>query len=263
MTPVAGTPRHDGPMEEIELAGGGINRVVRIGDAVHRPSAPWSPAMRELLTVLHAAGLPVPRFLGIDASGRDVLDFLPGEVAHFPVPAAARTEDALVDVAKALRRFHDASVPLVARDLPWQLSAPRDAEVVVHGDFAPYNLVFSQSRLVGIIDLDYARPGPRTYDIASALYGFAPLTTSDEGWGSIPERAARVRIFCEAYGLDPAGTVEALHAVAPRLEWIVSYMRESAANGHEAFARHLAEGHAEHYERDIRWITDHVAELGG
>lgn len=250
-------------MEEIELPGGGLNRVVRIGDAVHRPSAPWSPAVRELLTVLHAAGLPVPRFLGVDASGRDVLDFLPGEVAHFPIPAAARIEEALVDIARTLRRFHDASVPLVGLDLPWQLPAQPHAEVVVHGDFAPYNLVFDGARLVGIIDLDYARPGPRTYDIASALYGFAPLTASEEGWGSVPERASRVRTFCEAYGLDPAGTVEALHAVVPRLEGIVAHMREAAAKGHEGFARHLEEGHAEHYETDIRWITDNLPALGG
>jgi len=250
-------------VEEIELAGGGINRVVRIGDAVHRPSAPWSPATRELLRVLHDASLPVPRYLGVDDQGRDVLDFLPGDVAHFPVPEAARSDAALVDVARTLRRFHDASVPLVGRNLPWQLPPLPGAEVVVHGDFAPYNLVFSSTRLVGIIDLDYARPGPRTYDIASALYGLAPLTASDEGWGSVPERAARVRIFCDAYGLDETGTVDALHAVVPRLAGLVAYMREQAAAGHEAFARHLAEGHAEHYETDIRWITQHLGELGG
>ncbi len=250
-------------MDEIELAGGGINRVVRVGDEVHRPSASWSPATRELLTVLHGAGLPVPRFLGVDEAGRDVLDYLPGEVAHFPVPEHVRSEAALVDVARTLRRFHDASVPLVGRDLPWQLPALPGAEVVVHGDYAPYNLVFSGSMLVGIIDLDYARPGPRTYDIASAVYGLAPLTASEEGWGPLPQRAARVRLFCEAYGLDDGGLVDALHSVIPRLAGMVSYMREAAAAGNVAFARHLAEGHAEHYETDIRWIADHLVELGG
>lgn len=251
------------PVQEIELAGGGINRVVRIGDEVHRPRAPWSPATRELLTLLHEAGVPVPRFLGVDDQGRDVLDYVDGAVAHFPVPEEARTTEALVSTARALRRFHDASVPLVGRDLAWQLPALADAEVIVHGDFAPYNLVFAGSELVGIIDVDYARPGPRSYDLASALYGLAPLTASDEGWGTIPERATRVRIFCEAYGLDAAQTLDALHTVVPRLAWIVSYMRAEAANGHPAFTQHLADGHAEHYETDIGWISAHLAELGG
>ena len=98
-----------GPVEEIELAGGGINRVVRIGDAVHRPSAPWSPAKRELLSVLHGAGLPVPAWRGTDDQGRDVLDFLPGEVGHYPLSEAVRSEAALVSAARLLRRFHGRS----------------------------------------------------------------------------------------------------------------------------------------------------------
>ena len=119
-----------GPVEEIELAGGGINRVVRIGDAVHRPSAPWSRATCELLNVLHAAGLPVPAWRGADEQGREVLDYLPGEVGHYPLSEAVRSEAALVSAARLLRRFHDVSVPLVTRDLGWQLTALPGAEVV-------------------------------------------------------------------------------------------------------------------------------------
>ena len=251
-----------GPMDEVELAGGGINRVVRIGDAVHRPSAPWSPAMRELLRTLHAAGLPVPAWRGTDDQGRDVLDYLPGEVGHYPLPEAVRSEAALVSAARLLRRFHDTSVPLVARDLPWQLAPLPDAEVVVHGDYAPYNLVFSGEEVVGIFDLDYARPGPRTYDLSYALYRFAPLTSAHDGWGTIPEQAARVRLFCESYGLDACDVAESVTAVVARLLGHVSYMREEAAAGNEAFARHVAEGHAELYERDAAYVKSHLADLG-
>ena len=193
------------PVEEIELAGGGINRVVQIGDAVHRPSAPWSPATRELLTLLHDAGLPVPAWRGTDDQGRDVLDYLPGEVGHYPLSEAVRSEAALVSAARLLRRFHDVSVPLVTRDLPWQLAPLPDAEVIVHGDYAPYNLVSSREQVVGIFDLDYARP---------RLLGHA------------------------------------------------SYMREDAAAGNEAFARHIEEGHAELYERDAAYVTAHLADFG-
>jgi Ser/Thr protein kinase RdoA (MazF antagonist) len=249
-------------VEEIELVGGGINRVVRIGDAVHRPSAPWSPAMRELLTVLHAAGLPVPAWRGTDDQGRDVLDYLSGEVGHYPLSEAVRSEAALISAAQLLRRFHDVSVPLVTRDLSWQLPALPDAEVIVHGDYAPYNLVFSHQQVTGIFDFDYARPGPRTYDLASAIYRFAPLASAHDGWGTIPERAVRVGLFCEAYGLDACDVATSVAAVVPRLLGHVSYMREEAAAGNEAFARHLAEGHAELYEKDAAYVTAHLAELG-
>jgi len=251
-----------GPVEEIELAGGGINRVVRIGDAVHRPSAPWSPATRELLTVLHGAGLPVPSWRGIDDQGRDVLDYLPGEVGHYPLSETIRSETALVSAARLLRRFHDVSVPLVTRDLPWQLAPLPDAEVIVHGDYAPYNLVFSREQVVGIFDLDYARPGPRTFDLSYAIYRFAPLASAHDGWGTLPERAARVRLFCEAYGLDACDVAESVSAVVPRLLGHASYMREEAAAGNEAFARHIEEGHAELYERDATYVTAHLADFG-
>ena len=249
-------------MEEIELAGGGINRVVRIGDAVHRPSAPWSAATRELLTVLYAAGLPVPAWRGTDDQGRDVLDYLPGDVGHYPLSEPVRSDAALVSAARLLRRFHDVSVPLVARDLPWQLAALPHADVIVHGDYAPYNLVFSHEQVVGIFDLEYARPGPRTYDLSYAIYRFAPLTSAHDGWGTIAERADRVTLFCQAYGLDASSVAESVAAVVPRLLGHVSYMLNEAASGNEAFARHVAEGHAQLYSDDAAYVTAHLAEFG-
>jgi hypothetical protein len=191
------------------------------------------------------------------------IDYLPGEVGHYPLSEAVRSDAALVSAARLLRRFHDASVPLVTRDLPWQLPALPNAEVIVHGDYAPYNLVFSGDKVVGIFDLDYARPGPRIHDISSALHRFAPLGTGDDVWGTTEERAARVRLFCASYGLDACSPPESVAAVVPRLLDHVSYMREEAAGGNEAFARHIAEGHADLYERDAAYVTAHLAELGG
>jgi aminoglycoside phosphotransferase (APT) family kinase protein len=248
-------------VDEIELAGGGINTVVRIGDTVRRPVSPWTPATQELIEVLYAAGLPVPRWHGIDDEGREILDYLPGEMGHYPLSEAVRSEAALVSAARLLRRFHDASVPLVSRDLSWQLPPLPDAEVIVHGDYAPYNLVFTQDQVTGIIDLDYARPGPRSYDIAYAIYRFAPLTVADEGWGSLTERTARVRMFCDEYGLDASQRVESVQAVVTRMRGMVTYMREEAAAGNEAFARHIAEGHDALYERDADYVLDHLAEF--
>jgi hypothetical protein len=39
-------------------------------------------------------------------------------------------------------------------------------------------------------------------------------------------------------------------------------MRQEAAAGNEAFARHLAEGHAELYSRDASYVTAHLADFG-
>jgi len=53
-----------------------------------------------------------------------------------------------------------------------------------------------------------------------------------------------------------------VRAVVSRLLDHVSYMREEAAAGNEAFARHVAEGHAELYERDAAYVTAHLADFG-
>jgi len=66
-------------MDEEVLAGGGVNRVVRIGSTVRRPVGPWTHTVHALLDHLQAAGFPgAPRAHGFDTEGREILDFLPG-----------------------------------------------------------------------------------------------------------------------------------------------------------------------------------------
>jgi len=56
---------------------------------------------------------------------------------------------------------------------------------------------------IGIIDFDVSHPGPRSWDIAYALYRWAPFTNPNnkDGFGSIYDQIKRARLFCEAYGL--------------------------------------------------------------
>lgn len=67
---------------EQPLPGGNVSTgVMRIGSTVRRPAGPHTPAVRALLSYLHAAGFEgAPRPLGIDEDGREVLSFIPGTV---------------------------------------------------------------------------------------------------------------------------------------------------------------------------------------
>src|SRR5258707_6979330 len=57
--------------------------VIRIGGTVHRRAGPWTPAVHDLLRHLERLGFRgAPRPLGIDANGREVLTYIPGELAH-------------------------------------------------------------------------------------------------------------------------------------------------------------------------------------
>ena len=250
--------------EEI-LAGGGVNHVVRVGATVRRPVGAWTPAVHALLDHLAAVGFTgAPRAHGIDADGREILDYLLGEVGHYPVPEHLRTDQALRAVAQLLRDFHDATVGFVPPvDATWYLPAREPAEVVCHGDVAPYNCVFRRGRAVALIDFDTAHPGPRVWDVAYAAYRFVPLTDSRRDQDALPvaEQARRLRLFADAYRLGDADRQVLVTTAWIRLEHLVRHMRDQAVAGHAAFARHLADGHDALYRADAAHLTRHHVRL--
>ncbi|WP_436531062.1 phosphotransferase enzyme family protein [Actinoplanes sp. HUAS TT8] len=250
-------------MAEREQLTGGINDVVRVGDRVHRPTGAWSPRVHELLRELAAQGFGgVPRFHGLAGDGAEILDFLPGEVADYPLSEAAWSTDALLSAADLLRAYHDATVTY-ARSAPrdgWQLPALEPVEVICHGDYAPYNCVMNGDRVVGMFDFDHARPGPRLWDVAYAVYRWAPLTRpgSADAHGPPDSQAERLRLFCDRYGLDDAARAALPDAVVARLHHMVAFMRAEAAAGSAAFAGHLAAGHHLQYLGDADYINARV-----
>jgi len=242
-------------MTDEVLSGGGVTPVVRRGDAVHRTRGPHSDRVAALLVHLRERGFrAAPRYLGLDEVGREVLAYLPGEVGRYPLPQRLRDERAVISAARLLREYHDHTAD-VARSWPggWMLPEREPVEVICHGDFGPHNCVYDDGRVVGIIDFDTAHPGPRAWDIAYALYRFAPLSRAPEGGGEPIERqAARARQFCDGYGpFDRTGLVG---LVADRLRALVAFMRTEADRGNAAFAGHMADGHDRLYLRDIDYV---------
>ncbi len=132
----------------------------------------------------------VPRFLGIDGAGREILSFLPGSV---PDELGDFTSQQLAQAARLLRAFHDAAAltDLVLGD-----------QVVCHGDFSPCNCVFVGELPVAIIDFDTAHVGRRLEDLGYAAWLWLRLGDADLA----PEfQARRIAAFFEAYGTPDAG----------------------------------------------------------
>src|SRR5262249_51396831 len=85
---------------------GGHSGVVRAGDTVRRQTGPWTPAVHALLAYL-APRLPnVPRVLGVDGQGREVLSYLPGHVIGYG--PAAPTVPQIIAMAPWGREVPDA-----------------------------------------------------------------------------------------------------------------------------------------------------------
>lgn len=240
-----------------------MSSIVRIGDTVHREAGRWTPQVHRLLSLLHATGVTdVPKPLGMDETGREILTFLHGEVGASPLAGTQRNEAVLRQAAKLLKSIHDATAEVATQwTTGWRLPARTPAEVICHGDFAPYNCVFMEGNLVGVFDFDFAHPGPRLWDLAYALYRFAPLADPDEseGFGTPAEQARRMRIFCDAYGL--ADRTNLLSMVRTRVQSMIDFLLE----GLEARdARRMAAvnaGHLRIYQRDLVYIERNRAEF--
>lgn len=243
-------------MTEEVLTGGGVNQVVRVGATVRWPVGPHTPAVHALLRHLARQGHPgSPRVHGLDERGREILDHVPGDVPQYPLPAYVTTPAGLRAAAALIRRLHDATTGFTHPG-PWLWPPREPAEVVCHGDIAPYNCVYRDGVPVAFIDFDTAHPGPRVWDVAYAAYRFTPLTDPDGPEGSAPtgEQAARLRIFADAYGLSGPDRDVLAATVAERLTTLVEYMYAQADAGNAAFAGHIAEGHDRLYLGDIAYV---------
>ncbi len=244
---------------EEPLAGGNSTTVVRRGDTVRRTAGPWTPTIQALLRHLRAQGVTgVPEPLGTDEQGREVLSFLPGDVAHYPLPEWVWDESVLRDAGALLRRVHDASVGFLdARTAApvWQTAPHEPAEVVCHNDVAPYNMVFRDGTLVGLIDFDTASPGPRIWDLAYLGYRLAPLVADagdSEGSDVVGrlDSLARLDVLVAAYGM-PYSRREILSVVVARLDELAAFTDERASvTGRDDFREHAAM-----YRADARHIA--------
>ncbi|MBO0804056.1 MAG: phosphotransferase [Nocardiopsaceae bacterium] len=209
------------------LTGGSDTQgIVRIGDTVRRPLRPFSLTVQAYLAHLRDAGFagaPLP--LGVDEQGREVLSFVHGDVHGWPPPPEAAGEDVLVALARLIRALHEASAGWVPPPGAVWGGSPANSgrvterpELVSHRDYALGNVVFRDGLPAALIDFDLAKPTTLVYDIANALWFWAPLK-----WGDPRDRPPaladadiphRVAVFADAYGMTAGQRAELAPLVA-------------------------------------------------
>lgn len=221
---------------EQPLIGNVSTGVVRVGDTVRRPVGPWTDAVDALLAHLREVGFTgAPRPLGRDDRGRQVLEYVPGELGDatgtYPVAELASIGAFLADLHRATAGF----VPPPGAS--WQRLIPPDgAELICHHDVAPWNLVRAARGWV-LIDWDGAGPGTRGWELAYAAQSMAGMRPERP----VAESAARLRAFVDGYGL-PDAERPALAALLGRRAWAMSeLLRRGARDGVQPWARIHAE----------------------
>jgi Ser/Thr protein kinase RdoA (MazF antagonist) len=245
--------------EEVSL-GGNLNQAVRVGDTVRRRAGPWTPAVHALLRYLERAGFEAPRVRGIDEQGREVLDYIPGEAfagGTVAVPDRVFDEDHLVAAARLMRRYHD----VVAAFTPppnaqWRLVAPTEHELICHNDWSPWNALFRDERLAMMLDWDLAGPGSRLWDVANAAACWVTLI-SEAKLFDLAQRAQRLRLFCDAYGLEDRSQL--LSTIRLRTDHVARFIEARARAGEPGFTTLMEWDTPAKMANDIAYIDEHRA----
>jgi hypothetical protein len=219
------------------LAGGRQTQgIVRVGQTVRRALHQRSDYVHALLRHLEAVGFDgAPRLLGIDAQGREVLTYLPGEVI---IRSPVWLSDARLDsAARLIRRLHDATAGS---------SLAGDQEVVGHGDLGPHNLVFDGDAAVGIIDWDASvAPGSRLVDLGHAVWCCADVA---EGAVPVAEQGRKVRRMCDAHGWA-------------EVDLVVGEIGDRFRRARDQHAQAGRTKGAAIFDRKLRWLDQKAAAL--
>jgi hypothetical protein len=234
-------------------------QVVRSGTTVARPTGWWTPTVHTLLRHLEACAFPYsPRVIESHQPNREVLTYIPGRSGK---ESWVRVVDlrGLERFAALLRRYHDAVRsfrPPPGSTWAFTNAAPRDTDLICHGDFGPWNIVWRGLQPVGILDWDFAGPGPAPDDVAYALEYAVPFrddatAVRSLGYPQPPDRRKRMAVFAEAYGLsDTKGLVE---NVACRQRLDIARVQMLAERGLEPQVTWVQQGYLSELEARVAW----------
>jgi Ser/Thr protein kinase RdoA (MazF antagonist) len=254
--------------EEIPLLGGDVtDGVVRVGDTVRRPTRPSTRSVHALLRHLEAAGFDgVPRVVGVDERGREVLTYVDGESAARPLPAYALTDGSLAALATLLRGFHDAAAGFTPPPYAvWETGSNDDAapELIGHCDVNLDNVIFRDEVPVGLIDFDMARPTTRLFDVVTTLRHWAPIADplDLEPLQRRLEIGPRLRLFCDAYGLAARDRRRLLDLARLRFDRSHHVMRTRALTAGGGWARMWEGGAGTRIRRACAWLEKNQDEL--
>jgi hypothetical protein len=241
--------------EEIALQGGNVGGAVRVGDTVRRATGPWTPAVHGLLNYLAAAGLPgIPRVLGFDDQGREILDYLPGTAYGPDVP-----DDVLADAMRWLAEYHRVVAAYrPAGEIVWRTSRGELAagQIICMHDYGYYNWIGTEAGFSGVIDWDMAGPGVPLDDIAFAAWNTAPLAVPmDPAY-----QAARLGLMASAYG-GPVTALQILEGAPIRAQRSARVIRAGQEAGDAGMLNLATVGEPERTERRLTDLQRRIPEI--
>lgn len=216
--------------------------------------------MHAVLDHLEAKKFPYsPRVLGMTEDGREKISFLPGESMRRPWKPVMHGDDGLIQATRMLGQFHETTRDLILpAETRWRSgkAAKGVDQVIRHGDLGPWNTLWQDDRLTGLVDWDLAEPGFPVTDLAQLAYYFVPLR-GERGWREAgfrdaPDYVRRLDVICEVYGaLSPADVVRELLSLHDTES---ARIAELGGQGVYPWDTWLADGWIAQIEADRSWL---------
>lgn len=118
-------------------------------------------------------------------------------------------------------------------------------------------MVFRDGHAVALLDFDFAAPGRRMFDVAAFARMCVPvdddLSSAKLGWHP-SDRPGRLRLVCEAYGLDAEARLDVLRSLNESIARGGEFVRRHAEGGEPGFVLMWAEiGGMERFDRRRQW----------
>ncbi|HVB41905.1 MAG TPA: phosphotransferase [Streptosporangiaceae bacterium] len=194
---------------EVWGSGSKSSKARRRAEVVYRDPGPWSRTVLAFLRHLESAGFTgAPKVVGTGfaADGREMVSYIEGAS---PQPHAW-AQDAVAEVGRLLRDFHDAAAAFVPPpDAFWKPWFGRDLTgsqpVYGHCDTGPWNIIARDGRPVALIDFEFAGPVDAEWELAEAAWLNAQLHDDDVaelcGLPDLAGRARQLKLILDGYGL--------------------------------------------------------------
>lgn len=227
--------------------------------------------MHALLRHLEQRGFTgAPKVFGVDTRGREVVEYIPGEVpwraAHYrllgPLERVAR-------MGRLLRAFHDAVADFdPGDDAIWQFPEMADDAmahadgrglIVCHNDPTAWNLVVGEGRWA-FIDWDAAGPRPPIWDVAYCAVGVIPISpdTADAGWpGPVPV-SERLTALAAGYQLERQDRQRLPGVIVARIRSSYEHLRRRANAGIAPWDTLWRSGHGDSWARMLDFAEGHA-----